>query len=273
VSLVIPWLVAAGVFAATALAGALLMHEPARAVSPTAVRPSVGRTTLEGLAAVAGSRVLLLIGVLTMAGAFAGVPLFMTWQPRLEALTGQKPWLFGWVLAAINVAGLLGSAIVPRLLRSVRREVVLAVAATWRAFFLAVSATATSVKPMVASFVLEEAGLGLSDPVLVAWTNEHIPAEKRATVLSIRSTFFTLGGASGLMTLGLLARSHGIPVAWLVSAAIQALLAAGYLALGRVARGVAVAGATVDARAANASAEAVEAMAAKEGVAAGLPRV
>jgi predicted MFS family arabinose efflux permease len=249
------------------------MHEPARAVSPTGVRPSVGRTTLDGLAAVGGSRVLLLIGVLTMAGAFAGVPLFMTWQPRLEALTGLRPWLFGWVLAAINVAGLLGSAIVPRLLRSVPREVVLAVAAAWRAVFLAVSATATSVKPMVASFVLEEAGLGVSDPVIVAWTNEHIPAEKRATVLSIRSTFFTLGGASGLMTLGLLARSHGIPVAWLVSAAIQVLLAAGYLALGRVARGVAVAGASVDARAANASAEAVEAMAAKEGVAAGLPRV
>jgi len=56
----------------------------------------------------------------------------------------------------------------------------------------------------------------------------------------VRSTFFTLGGATGLLAMGLVARGMGIPVAWAVSAAVVALMAPGYLALGRVARQVAV---------------------------------
>ncbi|MGH7804781.1 MAG: hypothetical protein ACREQJ_10570, partial [Candidatus Binatia bacterium] len=50
--------------------------------------------------------------------------------------------------------------------------------------------------------------------------------EQRATVLSLRSMFVTLGGSAGLVLLGLVARAHGIPIAWGCSAAILVVLAA-----------------------------------------------
>ena len=83
--------------------------------------------------------------------------------------------------------------------------------------------------------MVQGSGGAASEPVLVAWTNEHVGAAGRATVLSVRSTFFTLGGAAGLLVLGLVGRLKGIAAAWTVSATILALAAPGYLALGRVA--------------------------------------
>ena len=147
----------------------------------------------------------------------------------------------GWILALINVAGLTGGALVPRLLSRFEREFVLAGAALWRAMMLVVAATATALSPILAGLLLQEVSLGLSDPVLAAWTNEHVAPDYRATVLSVRSTFFTLGGATGLLAMGQVARGMGIPVAWAASAAVLALMAPGYLFLGRIARRVAVA--------------------------------
>jgi hypothetical protein len=93
---------------------------------------------------------------------------------------------------------------------------------------------------MLGALLLQEVSLGLSDPVLTAWTNEHVAAEYRATVLSVRSTFFTLGGAAGLIAIGLVARRLGIATAWTVSAGVVALMVPAYLALGRVARRAAI---------------------------------
>jgi hypothetical protein len=55
-------------------------------------------------------------------------------------------------------------------------------------------------------------------------------------VLSVRSTFMTLGAALGLVALGLVARRFGSPVAFAISAALFALVAPGYALLGRVVR-------------------------------------
>jgi hypothetical protein len=70
----------------------------------------------------------------------------------------------------------------------------------------------------------------------VAWANEHVTAAQRATVLSVRSMFVTLGASAGLIVIGLVARGFGIPVALGVSAALFVLVAPGFVVLGRVAR-------------------------------------
>src|SRR5438552_3307259 len=166
---------------------------------------------------------------------FADCPLHIVWQPRLEALAGKGLWRMGWIVGLLNLTALVGNAILPRLLRRFARETVLAAAALWRGGTVAVAAAAVTAAPMVAGLVFQEIAFGLSDPVLLAWTNEHVAAAERATVLSVRSTFFTLGGASGLMILGLVARDLGIPTAWAVGAVLFALAAPLYLALGRLA--------------------------------------
>ena len=55
-------------------------------------------------------------------------------------------------------------------------------------------------------------------------------------MLSVRSMAFTLGGAAGLVCLGVLARETSIAHAWLVTAALYLVAVPGYLLLGRVAR-------------------------------------
>jgi MFS family permease len=168
------------------------------------------------------------------------MPVYLLWQPRMEALAGADLRVMGWIWALLCVAALTGSAIVPGLLRRFERHTVLCMATIWRAAMLAVAAAATTIQPALAGLFLQEISFGLTDPVLTAWANEHVRAEQRATVLSVRSTFWTFGGATGLVVIGLIARRFGVPVAWFVSAAVIALAAPGYLVLGRVARRIAL---------------------------------
>jgi MFS family permease len=165
----------------------------------------------------------------------------MYWAPQLQSVTGVGPHVLGWVAAGLNLAALIGSAVLPRLLERARRSTVLAAAACWRAAMLALAASATALSPMLAGLILQEVALGLTEPVMAGWTNEHVPSARRATLLSVRSTFFTLGGAAGLVTIGLVGRAAGVPTAWAVSAALFALIVPGYLLLERVARRISTA--------------------------------
>jgi MFS family permease len=245
-SFLLPWFVAGGLFALTAALGAGLMHEPRRHGFAGRERPSLTR-------AVGAAPVLLLLCLLSLASAFAAFPMHMLWQPRLQALAGESFRLFGWIVAALNVASLVGSALLPRLLARVRREGLLAAAALWRAATVAILAGAGAPGPAITGLVLQEIGFGLSDPIAVAWTNEHVGAAERATVLSVRSTFITLGGAAGLLSIGLVARHRGIPAAFTVSALLFACAAPGFLLLGRVARRAAPGPVPVEAMAAAAT--------------------
>ena len=236
-SMLIPWLVAAGLFVATGLAGAILMREGDGARAPIRGAGAIGRTARDGVAIVRRSPVLLLLCTLSLASAFAALPFVMLWPQRLRVLGVEHLRFMGWMVAGGNVAALLGSAVLPRLLRTARRESVLCLATLWRAAMLGVLASATALAPAMAGVLLQEIGLGLSDPVLIAWTNEHVGAAQRATVLSIRSTFVLLGASAGLVSIGLVAQTLGMPAAFTVSAVLFALVAPGFLLLGRTARG------------------------------------
>jgi MFS family permease len=233
VSFALPWWVAAVGFAATGAVAAWRMHEPAAQTVATN-RASFAATMREGFAAVRGVPVLLLVCALTGASFFAAIPAHMLWQPRMVELSGEGVWIIGWLWVALNLAALVGSALLPRLLERVRRERVLCCAALWRGATLAAGAAATSFAPALGGWLLQEVSYGVSEPVIQSWMNEHVPADRRATVLSIRSMAGTLGGGAGLVAIGLVARDHGIPAAWTVSAVLFLLTAPAYLLLGRL---------------------------------------
>jgi MFS family permease len=231
--MVVPWLVAAAGYGVTAVLGALLMrdtHEPRGLRSH-----ALGRAMFDGVRAVRATPVLLVICLISLTVSFAVMPVYMLWQPHMEALAGADLRLMGWIWALLCLATLLGSAGVPVLLRRFERHTILFVATIWRAALLAVAAAAGTMQPALAGLFLQEISFGLTDPVMSAWANEHVRSEQRATVLSVRSTFWTFGGAAGLVAIGLVARGFGVPVAWFVSAAVLALAAPGYLLLGHVA--------------------------------------
>src|SRR5262249_11335120 len=138
----LPWNVCAGMFAALGVVGALTMHEERHihAHTPAALVTAVR----EGFGAVAASPVLVVLCALAFAGAFGGFPVHMVWRARVEALAGEGVWRMGWITAGLSLASLVGSALLPRALRALRRETIFFVAALWRAVMLAVFASATS---------------------------------------------------------------------------------------------------------------------------------
>jgi MFS family permease len=168
------------------------------------------------------------------------MPAHMLWQPRMSALTGEGVWLMGWIWALLNLAAIAGSAVISPLLGRYGRELVLGGVVLWRGVMLGIAALTTGVAPALAGLLLMEMGFGVSEPLLQAWMNEHIAPEQRATVLSVRAMCFTLGGGTGLVCIGLVARELGIPAAWLVSASMLVLIAPGFLILGRRVRRAAV---------------------------------
>src|SRR2546426_358329 len=144
-----PWLAAAAMFAATGVAGAVLMHETRRASRASRAHRSVGRTVIDGLGLVRRSPVLLLLCALALGSAFAAFPIHMYWQPRLQALAGGQLRVMGWVVALLALASLTGSALVPHVVRRFARESVLFAAMLWRGAVVATLAGAAGPSPGV----------------------------------------------------------------------------------------------------------------------------
>lgn len=233
------WLAAAGGFVLTGLLGALLMRDdrPARAAARhDGKRPSVAATIGEGWATVRGAPVLTTLCLVSLGLAFGAVPAHMLWQPRLQELSGQGVWLMGWIWALINFASLIGSWLLPRVLERAAREHVLLAVTLVRSVALGCAAAATGFYPALLGYLVADVAFGVSEPALQAWMNERIPSAQRATVLSVRSMFATLGGALGLVCIGFVARDAGIPSAWATSALVFLLITPGFLVLGHFAR-------------------------------------
>ena len=232
--LTLPWIAAAGTFAVTGIVAAVAMREVRGAVvARPRARASLVQTVGDGLKAVRRTPVLLLLCGLTLVVAFATMPAHMLWQPRLSDLTGQGVWLMGWIWAFLNVATIAGSAVISPLLGRWGRERVLGAVVLWRGVMLGIAGLASGFGPALMGLLLMEMGFGVAEPLLQAWMNEHVAAEQRATVLSVRAMCLTLGGGTGLVCIGYVARECGIPAAWLLSASMLVLTAPGFLILGR----------------------------------------
>ena len=235
VDFALPWWVGAAGFASTGAVAAVAMRERSRSTAAGVPRRHFVTLMGEGFRAVRGVPVLVLVCVLTGASFFAAIPAHMLWQQRMIDLSGEGVWIVGWLWVALNLAALAGSAVLPRLLERLRRSRVLCLAALWRAVALGFAALAVTLVPALCGWLLQEVSFGFSEPVMQAWMNEHVAADRRATVLSIRSMVGTLGGGAGLVAIGFVARDHGIPAAWMVSAALFLASAPAYLLLERLA--------------------------------------
>jgi MFS family permease len=220
-------------FLATAALGVALMRDTRpRTTAWSGVHRSLGRTAAEAVALVRTSPVLLALCLLSFTLAFGGLPVIMLWQKHLLELGGSGLPFIGWTWAWLGVAVIAGSTVVPRLV-GFGRERVLCVASLVRAVGIAGSAVAGGVWTAIVFLLVYEIAWGATDPLANSWVNEHVGTERRATVLSVRSAFMTLGGAMGLLSFGLVARAHGIPPTWLAIAVLFAGAAPGYVLLGR----------------------------------------
>ncbi len=233
-SFTLTWLIGTVGFMATGALAAVTMYEPEGVRRPwRGVHRSLGRTARDAVDMVRATPALLVLCLLAFGLAFATMPINMLWQTHVLRLGGHGLPFIGWTWALLSLAFVSGTALVPRLLRHVGRERAVIASIAVRAVAIGAAAIALRVGPVVAGLLVYEIATGVSDPLASAWINDHVGADRRATVLSVRSAFMTLGGATGLLCLGLLARGQGIPAAWLVAGIVFACVVPGYVLLAR----------------------------------------
>lgn len=236
VDVTLVWFIAGSGFVVTGVLAFISMREvPPERPRLGDVRGSLTRQVRVGFAAARDTPMVRMICLLTFLGSFAVMPVNMTWPPRLLELSGESYWLLGWIWAVVSIAGAGGSALTIRFLGVTSREQLLFVSQLFRGGAIAFAAWATGFYLALAGILLAEFALSAGQPAVEGWINEHIESERRATVLSVWSMSFTLGGALGCLCLGLVANATSIPATWAISAAIFALAAPGYLRLRRLA--------------------------------------
>src|SRR6185369_5411689 len=114
------------------------------------------------LVAVRDLPMLRLLCLLTLGVAFATLPALHVSWPHFRVLSGSRMWLMGWIWVLVNVAMLVGSALLTRLFGSRHRALVLTAVTMWRGTMLAIAATASTFAPALGAFLLMELGFGLS---------------------------------------------------------------------------------------------------------------
>lgn len=236
IALRIVWLAGAAGFVATGAIAAVWMREewpPAGA--PERVRAALGPQLWRGVRTVARSPLLTAIAALTALGGFAQMPVLHYWPVRLDA-TGAPTWLLGWAWVLFTGLGLVGSQLVPRLVATWGRGGVAAGAELLRAASVAIAARAVGVRGTVGGVAGHAVGMGAMIPLVSAWVNDQVEAADRATVLSVNAAAFTIGGATGLVVLGLVARTTDVATAWTVAALVFVACAVGFACVARAQR-------------------------------------
>lgn len=234
VELRLVWLAGTVGFLATGALAALTMREQwSPVVAPPGVEPAIGRQLWRGVRIVGRTPLLLAIAGLTAAGGFAQMPVLHYWPVRLGADAAVPTWVLGWAWVLFAGLNLLGSQLVPRLVATWGRGGVAAGAELLRAVGVVTAARAMGFRGTTGGLAGHAIGMGAMIPLVSAWVNDHVGEDARATVLSVNAAAFTLGGAGGLIALGVVARTHGIGAAWTVSALVFLGCGVAYAAIAR----------------------------------------
>lgn len=161
--------------------------------------------------------------------AFAVQALNMQWQPFFAPhISG--PFVLGIIYAGIAMSTTAGAAIAPYLLArlaSERRTIVVALVVIGVGTIVA--ASASSLLVALPAFLLHEVGRGFHRPVKEAYLNRHIPSTERATILSVESFVWHLGGVVGLLASGWIAERVSIAASWFTSGSLLVVVAAWWL--------------------------------------------
>lgn len=176
---------------------------------------------------------------------------FYSWQPYVLALLGREDviWILGVAQAGYSAAGILGNALVSRLMGDGqdRRDpakvleltmwanalIIFGIAAIG---FLAPGPGLVPALLAIGLWLLFGLVYGVNMPVRMSYVNDHIPSSQRATVLSLDAFFLDGGGAVGQPGLGWVSQRASIRLAWLIGGTVTALSAPLYRASGRAAK-------------------------------------
>jgi MFS family permease len=216
--------IAALVFSGVHLvAVALLMNEPrsgSHGVMQAAFR-EVPRVVAAGATLAVRNGIVRRFVIAFVALGVAMSALEVLWQPRFADLLGEaarNTGFFGILLAIAFGAAGLGASLAPAFRRRLGTRVAPALTAgqaLMAGATLALAATGAAI-PAAAAFVAVYFFNGLIHTYLAELLHEHVPADRRTTMVSVRSLSLQSGGFAGNLTLPALAAVYGIPLAWVI---------------------------------------------------------
>ena len=179
------------------------------------------------------SRTVLMLSASAAITVAAWAPYWVEWPVMFNQSFGVGVWIIGWIYCGLSAARMIGAEI------SLRRPVfesqrpartgALVAGASVMLFLAGVFGG----QPLISLAMLFGMNLftGALMPLTQTWFNEQIESDNRATLLSFRSTFDTMGGAAGLLFAGHIADTAGIPFEWQIAGLISVCAAPLYWAI------------------------------------------
>jgi len=232
-----PWLLSAAGFLLSAVAGTLPHERPrgATALGHRAVRAAVRARIGSGLRQGFGIRSVRLLSLAEAIALGAMAPYWLEWPLLFKDSYGAGVWVVGWVFCVLGLGKMLGAEAAARILMvaAARPRLLSGLTIGTGLTLLGAGFLADRPNQALVLLFLMNAFQGAREPLALAWFNEEVEAEARATMLSFRSMMATAGGAIGLLLGGYVADLRGIPFAWKMAGALCLLAVPCYLALRR----------------------------------------
>jgi MFS family permease len=177
----------------------------------------------DGLRIARSATVIRLLLGSTVAIALGAVTIEVMWQPRLADLVGgpgAAAKIAGLVVAAFALASVVGSALAQRLPARLadRPGPAAGVAVGIAALGLVGMALSHAAWPLVIAMFCTYGALSVSSVLRQEMLHEWVPAERRATMVSVDSLAGQLGNVVASLVVARIAGVIGIPGGWLIGA-------------------------------------------------------
>jgi predicted MFS family arabinose efflux permease len=171
-------------------------------------------------------------GAITVA---AWAPYWVSWPIMFNQSLGVGVWIIGWIYCGLSAARLIGAEVSARFAvdesQRAARVSMLVIAASAMLFLGGLFGGRPAVS--LAMLFVMNLFTGAMMPLVQSWFNEQLESGNRATLLSFRSTFETMGGSIGLLFAGRIADTAGIPFEWQIAGLISVCAAPVYWATRR----------------------------------------
>jgi MFS family permease len=233
-----PWILGAGGYVIAGTVGAVLMHDErprATSVRIAAIPQRIAEHVSGGIRAGLGANTVLMLSIAGAITVAAWVPYWVSWPIMFNQSLGVGVWIIGWIYCGLSTARLIGAEISARLRgdesQRAARVSTLVIAASAMLFLAGLFGGRPAVS--LAMLFVMNLFTGAMMPLVQSWFNEQLESGNRATLLSFRSTFETMGGSIGLLFAGRIADTAGIPFEWQIAGLISLCAAPVYWAMRR----------------------------------------
>lgn len=152
---------------------------------------------------------------------FACVAANMYWAIRLTEDLQVNQAHLGWIFSLFMIMMAFGSQAATKIANRIKNEIgAINLSFSLLAAGISGAAIGGSVGAVLPLLMVHQFARGVYRPIKQNYTNECIPSDKRATILSMQSMIEGLAAFLGLLVSGFIADHYGVRGAWLAAAGI-----------------------------------------------------